>query len=247
MFSRDEILKFINSHGHVSIDDIRSQFRLSASTARRAVAQLEKKGKAGRFHGGAYSVNYGGVSEVIARRDVNAEKKNRIARAAAGIIAHDSTCIILGGSTVGCICQFIKDMHMTVITNSILVFDELKRCPTIRLIVLGGLYNPNEEELGGIIANANLLYLRADYLFMGASSFDDRTGFINGNESIFLYHACLGACTEVCVLVDSSKYNRGGTSIAAKPRQVRHLFTDSGLPPAAVRNFREKGVIVTLI
>ncbi|MDR2390172.1 MAG: DeoR/GlpR family DNA-binding transcription regulator [Planctomycetota bacterium] len=247
MFNRDEVLKFINSHGHVSIDDIRNQFRLSASTARRIVTQLEKKGRAGRFHGGAYSVNYSGISEVIVRRDVNAEKKTRIARAAAGIIAHGSTCIILGGSTVGYMCKFIKDKHMTVITNSILIFNELKRCPTIRLIVLGGLDNPNEEELGGIIANANLLYLRADYLFMGASSFDDRAGFINNNESISLYHTCISACTEVCVLVDSSKYNCGGTSIAAKPRQVRHLFTDSGLSAEATRNFREKGVLVTLI
>ncbi len=246
MFNRDDILRFINERGHVSIEELCQSFQLSPSTARRVIVQFEKKGRVGRFHGGAYSLHKDGITEVLARQEHNVEKKLRIAKAAASIITEGSSCIILGGSTVGYICRFIRDKNITVITNSIIVFDALKRCSNTRLIVLGGLYNPDEEELGGITTNANLSYLRADYLFMGSSSFDEKSGFINRNHSIDLYRACIATCNDVCVLVDSTKYNRGGTSIAATPKQVKHLFTDSGLPAEAVRRLRQKGVIVNL-
>lgn len=246
MFNRDDILRFINEQGHASINSLCESFKLSPSTARRVVAQLEKRGKIGRFHGGAYAINQNGVTEVIARQEVNVEKKLGIARAAAEVVADGSTCIILGGSTVGYMCRFIKNKNITVITNSIIIFDELKRSANTRLIVLGGLYNPDEEELGGITTNANLSYLRADYLFMGSSSFDEKSGFINRNYSIDLYRACINTCNDVCVLVDSTKYNQGGTSVAATPKQVKHLFTDKGLPEKAVKSLEQKGVIVTL-
>jgi DeoR/GlpR family transcriptional regulator of sugar metabolism len=245
MFKRDDILRFINDRGHTSIGDLCENFDLSPSTARRIIAQLEKRGKVGRFHGGAYPVNRNGVTEVIARQELNVDKKLRIAKAAAAVVAEGSTCIILGGSTVGYMCRFIREKRATVITNSIIVFDELKRCANTRLIVLGGLYNPDEEELGGITTNANLSYLRADYLFMGSSSFDEKSGFINRNHSIDLYRACINTCNDVCVLVDSTKYNRGGTSIAATPRQVKHLFTDNDLPEKAAKSLQRQGVLVT--
>ncbi len=246
MFNRDDILRFINDKGHTSIDELCSGFSLSPSTARRVISQLEKRGKVGRFHGGAYSIHQDGVTEVVARQEVNVEAKVRIAKAAAEIIADDLTCIILGGSTVSHMCKFIRDRRITVITNSILVFDALKRSKNARLIVLGGLYNPDEEELGGITTNANLSYLRADYLFMGCSSFDEKSGFINRNHSIDLYRNCIQTCDHVCVLVDSSKYNRGGTSVAATPHQVKHLFTDSNLPATAIKSLEAKGVSVTV-
>lgn len=246
MYNRNEILAFIEKRKHVTIEDLCVNFEISDSTARRAVSQLEKLGKCGRFHGGAYSLGQTGKSKVLTRQAENAGEKIRIARAAASIVHDDSTCIILSGSTAGCMTRFIKEKQITVITNSLLVFDELRAHANIKLIVLGGLYNYEEEELGGVIANTNLDYLRADYLFMGCSSFDERSGFINKNLSVEVYRACLNACDTACMLADSSKYGAGGTSIAARPEQIRHLFTDSGLDEKVVKKFKHKGIKVTL-
>lgn len=246
MFEKKQILDYINKKRHVTNADICRQFGLSESTARRIIAQFAERGKVGRFHGGAFAVDAGGITAVTSRLDENAEKKIAIARAAAGIVTDNSTCIILSGSTVGYMCRFIKNKPITIITNSLIVFDELKNCPNVKLLVLGGLYNRDEEELGGIIPNTNLAYLRADFLFMGASCFDEKSGFINRNHSIDLYRSCLNTCDTACMLVDSSKYNSGGTSIAARPNQIRYLFTDSGLDPEVVKRFEEKGIKVVI-
>lgn len=244
MYDRNEILSFINKRKHVTIEELCINFEISDSTARRAVSQLEKLGKCGRFHGGAYAIGHSGKSQVMIRQSENSAVKAGIARAAASIIHDDATCIILSGSTVGYMHRFIRDKQITVITNSLIVFDELRSHSNIKLIVLGGLYNHEEEELGGVIANTNLDYLRADYLFMGASSFDERSGFINKNLSVEVYRACLNACDSACMLVDSSKYGAGGTSIAARPEQIKYLFTDSGLDAKIVRKFQQKHIKV---
>ena len=55
-----------------------------------------------------------------------------IARTASKLIKEDSTIILLGGSTVCELCKY-KNMNITVITNSILVFNELNIHPALRL------------------------------------------------------------------------------------------------------------------
>ena len=246
MHDRNAILSLIDQRKHVSIAELCDGLGISESTARRALAQLEKIGKCKRYHGGAYAVGQASKTKISARQSSNSSKKLRIARAAAEIIPDNSTCIILSGSTVGGMSRFIKEKQITVITNSLIVFEDLRSHPNIKLIVLGGLYNADEEELGGLIANTNLDYLRADFLFMGASSFDERSGFINRNLSVDLYRSCLKACDTACMLVDSKKYGTGGTSIAARPEQIKYLFTDSDLDPKVVKNFEKRTIKVIL-
>jgi len=246
MIKKQELLDFINEKKHVSIADICETFKISESTARRLITYYVQKGRIGRYHGGAFSLELDKKTDALARIEVHAGKKLNIAKAAATIIQENSTIIILSGSTVSYLCRFIRDKKITVITNSLLVLDELKNCPNITMILLGGLYNHEESEVGGVLSNSGLSYLRADCLFMGASGFDEKSGFINKNLSVELYHTCINLCSECCVLVDSSKYNCGGTSIAAAPEQVKYLFTDSDLPAEAVTQFQKKSVIVVL-
>lgn len=249
MIDRRHVLNYIKEKQYITINQMCSELSISSSTARRIVIQLEKTGKIGRLHGGAIALQHNEQSAqtlVETRLDINAEKKKKIAKAAAKLVEENSTIILLSGSTVSCICQYIKNINLTVITNSLLVLDELKKCPKIRLIILGGLYNHEEAEMGGIIQNSSIGFLRADRLFMGCSGFDEKTGFTNRNYSVDLYRACIQNCREVCILVDSSKYNQGGISIAATPEQVKYLFTDNGLPSGAIKSFEQKGITVVL-
>jgi len=246
MIDRKIVLKYINEKQHVTIQEMCDDLSISQSTARRTVIQLEEQGKIGRFHGGAFALHSDHKTLVTTRQGLFAEQKAKIARMASTLIEDNSTVILSSGSTVGCICRYIKKKNITVITNSLIVLDELKNVPNIRLIILGGLYNHDEAELGGVLSNSGIGYLRADRLFMGCSGFDEKHGFTNRNYSIELYRACIQACNDVCVLVDSSKYNKGGVSIAATPDQVKYLITDSNLPPDSVERFETKGISVLL-
>lgn len=246
MINRKTILKYINDKQHVTIEQMCSDLSISESTARRAIVQLEAQGKINRFRGGAFVLQDAAKTLVTTRQNLNTENKANIAKKAAALIKDSSTVILLSGSTVGNMCQYIKKKKITVITNSLIVLNELKSFVNIRLIVLGGLYNHEEAEFGGILSNPSLNYLRADRLFMGCSGFDEKHGFTNLNYSVELYRACIQACNDVCVLVDSSKYNQGGVSIAARPEQVKYLISDPGLSVEVVEAFKSKGISVIL-
>ena len=249
MIDRNKVFNYIKDKQYITVNQMCSELSMSISTARRLVIQLEKAGKIGRLHGGAVvlrgSARVARTSARI-RLDINAERKMKIAKAAAKLVEENSTIILLSGSTVSYMCHYIKDINLTVITNSFLVLDELMGRPNIRLIILGGLYNHEEAEMGGIIQNSSIGFLRADRLFIGCSGFDERTGFTNRNYSVDLYRACIQNCNEVCLLVDSSKYNKGGISIAATPEQVKYLFSDKGLLPEVAQSFERQGITVVL-
>ncbi|MCL2864132.1 MAG: DeoR/GlpR family DNA-binding transcription regulator [Lachnospiraceae bacterium] len=246
MINRNIVLQYINDKQHVTVAQMCNDLSISASTARRSIAQLESLGKIHRFHGGAYSLREDIETLVAKRQKLNTNNKAKIAKQAATLIKNNSTVILLSGSTVGFICQYIKKKKITIITNSLIVLNELKALPNIRLIALGGLYNHEESEFGGVLSHSSLSYLRADLLFMGCSGFDENHGFTNRNHSIALYRFCIQASKEVCVLVDSSKYNQGGVSIAAKPNQVKYLISDSKLGDEAVKAFQDQGSEVIL-
>lgn len=247
MINPDRILEYINKKKHVSTKQLCDEFDISESTARRVTLKLADQGLITRFHGGASALTKPEIqSSVMARFQNNSDTKTRIAKKACEIIHDGATVILMGGSTICEMCQFLKDKHITVITNSMLVLNELQYYPNIRLIVLGGLFNLQECEVGGLLANMGLKMIRADFLFMGTYGFDEYYGFITANPSIELYWTCLECSKIACVLADSSKYMSIGGSVTARTDQIHYLFSDSGLAPDACERIRQTGINVVL-
>ncbi len=245
MLDYNKVLDLINRNDYTSTRQICEAFDISESTARRALERLYLQGRITRMHGGAMPIAQNNLTpEFKLRNSLNKQKKIAIAEEASKIIEQYSTIILMGGTTVCEMCPFIENMNITVITNSILVLNGLKYSRNVRLILLGGLYNYQEEEVGGLLANKGLSAMRADYLFMGASGFDETYGFSTTNAALDLYMSCIEACINVCVLADSSKYMKGGASVTAATQQVNYLFTDDGLDPRARRAMEEKGITV---
>lgn len=247
MTNISNVLAFINMVNFATIVQICEEFDISESTARRMLTTLAQQGLIQRFHGGAISLNRYDTNTNVGKRSLERHKiKREIARKACDIIQQNSTIILLGGSTVCEMCHFIENTSLTVITNSLLVLNALQYSPTVRIIFLGGLFNLQEFEVGGILANLGLKHIRADYLFMGTAAFDEKHGFTTADPAIELYFSCLEASEVACVLADSSKYMNGGTSVTARPNQIKYLFTDSGLPAPVINCFESYGTKVIL-
>lgn len=247
MLDRNEVLAFIRQNDFTSTQQLCERFHVSESTVRRMLDKLDAVGLITRIHGGAMSIaNPAKLTEFQRRNRENKEQKIAIARAASELVNEHDTVILMGGTTVCEMCQFIFDMHITVISNSILVLNNLRHAPHIRLIMLGGLYNYQEEELGGLMGNSDLPFMRANWMFMGASGFDERFGFAITNASPEMYRNCVESSLNACVLADSSKYMSGGTSVAASLEQVSCLITDEGLNMRAKEALEAQDIKVIL-
>ena len=247
MLDRNEVLNYIRKRDFTNTQQLCEQFHVSESTVRRVLDKLDASGQITRIHGGAMPVsNPTQMTEFQQRNRQNKEQKIAIAKAAAELIHDHDTVILMGGTTICEMCPFIEKQRITVITNSILVLNGLRYSQNVRLVMLGGLYNYQEEELGGLMSNQDLTRMRANRMFMGSAGFDERFGFAITNASLEMYITCRESSLSTCVLADSTKYMAGGTSVAATPDQVEYLITDNGLNSRAKEAMESQGIKVIL-
>lgn len=241
-----QVLEYIDMKKMVSTTELCEIFGYSESTARRVLQRLVDSGLVERYHGGAISnqdiKRKTGIQE---RLEYHFAEKDNIAKCAAEQIKQGSTVVLLGGSTVYKMCKYLIKKNITVITNSMIVFDELKDRDNIVLILLGGRYNFEEMEVRGALTYSGLQILRADKVFMGATKFHPQIGFMTSDlESVELYRLCIEAAKETYILADSSKLGKDGTAVMASCTMVDYLITDKKMGSEEEKEFAEKGVKV---
>ena len=242
-----KVLELVNIKKTMSIADICETLQFSESTARRTVSALSELKLINRYHGGAQS--YAAIanqSSVQKRMDINPLLKDSIARMAASLIRSGQTVMLTGGTTVYMMCKYLMNRRITVITNSLIVFDELKNAVHLNdLILLGGRYNKDEMEVEGALTNFNLKLLKADCIFMGTNGFDPDSGFFTDRmEALELYRLCIEVSKEKYMLSDSSKLNGRGLAVIATCEMVDYFVTDPGLNKGISDRFLEKGIKV---
>ena len=242
-------MELINTHKILSVSELCDNLQVSESTARRLFTNLSDKGLIRRFHGGGQSLSlFDEKTDVQKRIDDNYNKKDNIARYAAKMIKNGQSVMLMGGTTVYMMCKYIMDHKVTVITNSMIIYEELKIVPNIDLIILGGRYNHNEMEVRGALTSSGLRLLNSDFLFMGATGFNTDTGFLTYDiDSVELYHLCIDATNHCCVLADSSKVMGCGTAVMAPLDRTNILISDIGLSDENTNLFKEKGIDVIRI
>jgi len=242
-------LELINVKKSVSTLTLCEALGISESTARRLLLRLSNRGVIHKYHGGGMSIDYYSVRNGIQKRfEQRPDEKERIAREAASRVKPESTIILLGGTTVFKMCKHLKGMKVTVITNSMIIFDALKDEQAVDILMLGGKFNRNEMELSGVITNSNLKILRADSLFMGTTFFHPRIGFLTSDiNSIELYGLCMDAARKRYILADSSKLSTQGTAVTATCEQLDCLITNRELNADTVEDFRRSGLEVVLV
>jgi len=247
MVSINQILDFVRKNDFTTTQAICLEFGVSESTARRALDKLALMGKVTRVHGGAMLASVDGVAtEYQIRSALNKSQKIAIAKKASEYIKDFSTVFLMGGTTVCEMCQFVEKKNITVVTNSLVVLNGLRHSRNVRVILLGGVYNYQEEEVGGLLSNKGLHTIRADHLFMGSSGFDEKYGISSTNAAVDLYMNCIESSVVTCVLADSSKYMKGGAVVLAQPDQVHYLFTDDGLDINAREALEKQNITVVI-
>src|SRR5262245_58022835 len=164
---RGLILDAVRSGSGAGVVELAQRFSVSEMTVRRDLAQLAREGKLTRVHGGAVREREEPPFAAIAveRRD----EKDRIGRAAAGLVAEGQTVMIDIGTTTLALARHLHGRNVTVVTSNLAVVEELVPDPAVELIVLGGVVRRNYRSLVGMLAEDALRQLSADIAFLGAS------------------------------------------------------------------------------
>lgn len=243
----DGILHLIENNKHITVETICQEFKVSPATARRDLEFLNKQGSVQRVHGGAIALRKSPPENpVIQRMNTLTEYKKNIGIATANLINSGDTIFLGSGTTAYEVSRNLKDHEdLTVITNSLLVINELIVCKNITLVALGGMVRRSEYSMIGNLTEAALSGLYADKVIIGIHGIDLQQGLTNHYlPETMTDRKILQMGRKILIVADHTKCGVISTSHVAPISVVNTFVTDKDAPEDFIQGLIALGINV---
>jgi DeoR/GlpR family transcriptional regulator of sugar metabolism len=240
-----KILELLDKNGSATVAELVAEFGTSEMTIRRDLDILEKRFLLRRVHGGAMSARGSSFEPpYITRRMENIENKQRIGKAAAGLIKNGDSISLDTGTTTFEIARNIGNIQdLTVITHSLPIANLLVETLRNRLICTGGIVRAGELSMIGDLAVRAYQEFFVDKLFLGVGGIDIKFGFTEFNlDDTLIKRVMIQNAKEVIVVADSSKFNQIAFTSVSPLKTVSKIVTDTSLDASTLSLFEKEGV-----
>ncbi|WP_018885976.1 DeoR/GlpR family DNA-binding transcription regulator [Paenibacillus massiliensis] len=247
---KPRLLQYIQQNQRASVQVLSEVFQVSESTIRRDLKELEEAQLLKRTHGGAVSLESANIEPaIIDKEDLFREEKAAIAREAAELIRPGDTLLLDAGTTTLHLAREIRRMtDIRVVTNSLLVLNELKDCRDIEVSLTGGMLRPETQAFVGPITEAALDMIRVDKAFIAMNGIDARAGLTTPNMvEAAAKRKMMDIANEVVLLADHSKFGKVAFAKVAELSQVHHGIFDKEVPENSILAMRKLGIVVTIV
>ena len=175
-------------------------------------------------------------------------RKLGIAEEAANLVKPGDVVLIDGGQATTYLArQLTEKTNITVITNSLSVFDALRDKSDISLILTGGLLRTDSQTLIGPTAETAFRELRADKLFLAVTGVSLDFGLSHTNlAEVTVKQAMIRAAREVILLADHTKFQQESVVQITPIKTVDKVITDNALPASTRLDLTKLGIEVML-
>ena len=218
---RREIAEHLRTAGAVTVADVESRFGVSPMTARRDLAELERRGVLRRTHGGAVLPSVSVHEDSFARRlKSDEEAKRALAQAAVAGLAERETVFLDSSTTCFYVAQAMVEAKLTatVLTNSLpimeLIFNEAG--PGLELIGMGGTLRRLTRSFVGPFAVRTVQGHFADRLFLSVKGLAEN-GMLTDADPLEaeVKRTMIEQAGASTLLIDASKLGTRGLSVIA--------------------------------
>lgn len=230
---QDKILELLNLEGSVRNSNLVKILGVSLETIRRDLEHLENEKLLKKVHGGAIlrDKKMVGLSYSM-REEKNISEKIEIAKKVIDYI-EDGETIGLNGSTTNIeVARLLKEnrKRITVVTNSLLIANELSDLEEVNLILAGGIYNKKEFSFLGEMTKNFLNNFSLDKSFVGVGGFSLKRGatdFLLGE--VLVQKKLVEISDKTIIVADSSKMNSNSLIKICDLNEIDLVITDSKL------------------
>ena len=223
---RREIAERLRAHGAVTVAELEELFGISPMTARRDLAELERRGVVRRTHGGAVLPTISAHEDSFARRlEVGAEAKTRLAEAAVSLLTPRETIFLDSSTTTYYVAKRLVETGLaaTVLTNSLPVMELLFRegGPGLEVIGIGGTLRRLTRSFVGPFAVRTVQGHFADRLMFSVKGVA-ANGMLTDADPLEaeLKRTMIEQAGESVLLIDQSKLTVRGLSVIAPLSEV---------------------------
>jgi DeoR/GlpR family transcriptional regulator of sugar metabolism len=247
------LLDAIRVKGVASVRELATTLRVSESTVRRDLAQLDRLGEVTRTYGGA----------VLSRNDTADDGKPEVpyavideehrpfkeamAAKAADLVPDDSVVLLDIGTSTPWVARRLRGRTVTVITGNLAVLDVLRDDPVVRLVLLGGVVRGNFQTLVGSLTLKALDQISADLMFLSCTGVRPN-GHVVDDMAVEapIKQAMMDAAGQVVLLAHEAKVPGTGSLRLCSLSDVDTLITTGGVDPSIVALCEQGGGRVVL-
>ena len=239
-----KILEILAARQRAKVTLLAELLDVSQVTIRKDLDILERQGLIRRIHGYA---SLDGTDDMGKRMVYNYSTKRRIAKIAASTVEEGETIMLESGSC----CAFLAEelalaqKDITIITNSVFIANFVRLKPHIKIILLGGYYQPDSQVIVGPMTVKCGEIFFSDKFFIGADGFMPKFGF-TGKDHMRVQTAMELAeqAKEVFVLTEAEKFHRQGVLGLIRFDKLTGVYTDEGIPGDAEAALLENNVLL---
>ena len=240
---RGQLLEILREQETVTIKDMAKRFGVSEMTIRRDFHGMEEQGLVTIHYGGASLRNtHPGFPSFSARQEKLYQNKLKIAKAAASLVKEGDVIFLDTSTTILLMLRYLPDVHLTVITNSLPVVQQLCGNTHICLYLTSGMY---QEQYGGPLDYSTAEYVsrfRYNKAFFGASAIDATFGASATQETESAVKRCVWTnASESYLLADHTKFGKKNLIRYNEVKDYQLILTDSELEEEIQKDFCKHG------
>ncbi|MBS4192002.1 DeoR/GlpR transcriptional regulator [Bacillus sp. FJAT-49705] len=242
----ENIMENLRKNKIVKVSSITKMFGVSTETVRRDLEYLEKEGYLRRIRGGAVLDNVSSKEINFSLRETkNIEEKKEIAKIAAQFVTEGQS-IALDVSTTN--TEFAKELksrfqRLTILTNSLIIANELSEMPHYTIMMPGGVIRNEELCLVGSMAEEFFEGFHIDTFFMSISGISLREGLTDyGLDKYQVKKKMLENSQSCIVLADSSKFDVSSLLKVCHFEKIERIISDSKLSEKILQKYNKEGI-----
>ncbi len=226
----EQIIKILTEKNNATVEDLSRLVFASATTIRRDLNILEKKGLLRRIHGGAI-MKEGSTFDAPAflRRTIELDKKLYIAQLAKQFLSNSSTYFFDSSSSCCALAESLgTDYSITIASNGLNLINCLNKRPSITLVSSGGEVRTNYDELTGTLAIRNIGLLHADVFFFSCAGLSAEAGATEySGNNVAVKRAFYQNSKKHILLCDSTKIGVNFFFNSFSLDEIDYVITDS--------------------
>ena len=222
------IVNHLNQHHTVTVNELVALCNVSSETIRNDLKKLEKMNLLSRRHGGAIKSALHDETPHLQREFTNTALKTAIAGTIIGEIGLYDQIILDSSSTSLYVAQALPNMPLTIITNSLLIQNELARKDKIEVISIGGMLLRSSLCFVGHTCALMLGNYHVNKAFLSCRGIHPVSGASEPNElAVLVKRKMLEIADVTYLMMDSTKFGVQDFIQVAGLNAFSHIFTDS--------------------
>ena len=242
-----KILDILETKGSINVAEIQRKFMVGYDTAKRDLRILEEKGLLKRTHGGAIPVHQVGAGKPsgVTCKDIAEIKPNYLAIAKKAVsMINDRDVVFITSASVGYLMtQCIPDdLRIRVVTNSIIIAEELRKKQNITVIMLGGEMD-DKGNCYDAFAIEMIKKLRFDKCFLTSAAISADFGLsIQRSQAISFWNTVIDSSKKAIGLYPTEKIGINSIVSICPADRLDTIITDWEALEDDLKGFDELGI-----